>query len=79
MTLKPSDTGIQAITDATERAEDLLMLWREQRRIAHRVHLARLRFELVDCMRTSEFAEIAAEVAEWKRLVRAFGESRRPA
>ena len=38
---------IQAIIDATERADDLLALWREQRRIAHSVHLARLRFELV--------------------------------
>ena len=68
-------TAIADIIDATERADDLLALWREQRRIAHRVHLARLRFELVG-LDPEEQAVLTAEVGEWKRLVRAFADSR---
>jgi hypothetical protein len=32
---------------ATERAETLLLLWRELRRLDHRVRLARLKFEMI--------------------------------
>jgi len=64
----------QAIRDATERAEDLLALWREQRRLSHRVRLARLKFELIG-LDPDEQDAIAAEVGAWKYLVGAFSES----
>ena len=65
----------QAIIDATERAEDLLALWREHRRLAHRVRLARLKFELIG-LDPAEKDAIADEVAEWGRLVKAFAPAR---
>jgi hypothetical protein len=68
-------TVAQVLIEATERAEDLLALWREHRRLAHRVRLARLRFELVG-LDPDEQAVIADEVAEWRRLVKAFGDAR---
>jgi len=63
--------AVQAINDATERAEYLLALWREQRRLAHRVRLARLRFELIG-LDPDEQEDLANEVAEWGQLVKAF-------
>ena len=62
----------QAIRDATGRAEDLLALWREQRRLSHRVRLARLKFELIGLD-----PEIEAEVIAWKRLIEAFAHAER--
>ena len=61
----------QAIIGATERAEDLLALWREHRRLAHRVRLARLKFELIG-LDPDEQDVLANEVAEWGRLVTVF-------
>ena len=76
---KRSDRRQREIVAAIERCDDLLALWKERRRLEHRLRLARLRFEFVDCTRTDEFAEIAAEVADWGNLVRAFAKSRRAA
>lgn len=66
------------IIEATERAEDLLALWREQKRLSHRIRLAKLRFEMVG-FDLAEVEDIAHDVASWKSLVRAFAESRRAA
>lgn len=66
------------IIEATERADDLLALWREQRRLSHRIRLAKMRFEMVG-YDPDEVEGIAHEVANWKSLVRAFAESRRAA
>ena len=66
------------IIDATERAEDLLTLWRERRRLAHRVRLAWLRAELTG-LDPDEQDLLEDEVAEFKRLVHAFAEVRRAA
>jgi hypothetical protein len=63
------------IVAATECAEDLITLWREQRWLAHRVRLARLRFDLIG-LDPDQQDEIEAEVAEWKRLVASYAESR---
>ena len=61
----------QAIIDATERAEDLFALWREHCGLAHRVRLARLKFELIGLDPDEQHA-LANEVAEWGRLVKVF-------
>jgi hypothetical protein len=53
------------------RAEHLLTLWREQRRLAHRVCFARMRFELIG-LDPDEQDCIAAEVAELTRLIKVF-------
>ena len=71
-------TGTEAIIEATERAEDLITLWREQRRLTHRVRLMRLKFELTG-LDPEEQEAINDDVAEWGRLVSAFAESRRSA
>lgn len=61
----------QLIIEATERAEDLLTLWREQRRLSHRVRLTRLKFELIG-LDPAEQDAITEEVSQWRRLVKAF-------
>jgi hypothetical protein len=64
---KPSDSELPAaaqaakIIAATERAEDLLALWRQQRSLAHRIRLAMLRFQLVG-LDPDEQDRLAAEV-----------------
>lgn len=50
---------------------DLLALWREQRRLAHKVSFARMRFELIG-LDPDEQDCIAAEVAELTRLIKVF-------
>lgn len=64
-----------AILEATKRAEDLLALWREFRRLDHRVRMARLRFEHVGLDPDEQLA-IVDEVAEWGCLVKAFAQTR---
>jgi hypothetical protein len=61
----------KAIIDATERAEDLVALWREHRKLSHHVRLARIRFELIGLDPDQQNA-IADEVAQWGLLVEAF-------
>ena len=61
----------QAIIDAAERAEDLLALWQEHRRLSYRVRLARLKFELIG-LDPDEQNDIEAEVIAWKRLIEVF-------
>lgn len=60
---------------ATERAEDLICLWREYRRLNHRIRLARLRFEhlLID---DDHLDAIAADISTFGLIVRAFAQSR---
>jgi hypothetical protein len=75
MTLMPP---VAEIVEATERAEDLLALWQEQKRLAHRIRIARLRFDMVG-LDVEEQELLAGEVAEWKHLVKAYAASRRSA
>jgi hypothetical protein len=61
----------QVILDATDRANALITLWCEYRRLDHRVRLAQLRFELIG-LDPDEQNALADEVAEWRCLVKAF-------
>src|SRR5687767_11762973 len=61
----------QAIIDATERVDDLLTLWREVRRVDHRVHFARLRMEWIG-LDPDEQDDLAKDVADLRQLVRAW-------
>jgi hypothetical protein len=66
------------IIAATERAEDLLALWRECRRLGHRVRIARLKFDLIG-LDPEEQDLLADEVRHWSLLVRALAQSRQEA
>lgn len=65
----------QAIIDAAERAEDLLALWQEHRRLKHQIHCACLRFEHLD-IEDEVVAELSREVTTWRRTVEALARER---
>ena len=65
----------QAIIDATKRAEDLLTLWQEHRRLKHQIHCACLRFDHLD-IEDEVVAELSREVTTWRRTVEALARKR---
>jgi len=65
----------QAIIDVTKRAEDLLTLWQEHRRLKHQIHCACLRFEHLD-IEDEVVAELSREVTTWRRTVEALARER---
>lgn len=71
-------SGADEPSDAMQCADDLLALWREQRRLAHRAYLARLRAELIG-VDVEEQELLAHEIAQWRQLVQAFARSRKAA
>ncbi len=62
-------SAAQDIIDATERAEDLLTLWQEHRRLRHRIQYSCLRFEHVGV--DTDLDDLTSEILTWRRTVEA--------
>lgn len=77
-TATDTDTGIsltEALIEATDRAEDLLCLWQEHRRLEHHLHYASIRFEDLG-IEDEVVDDLANDVADWRQIVEAFAQTR---